>query len=247
MRNLENGYNSSTNNGNTGWEIIEGGYSEQRETEESNQESADDDFEQRRKARIERRKERLRKSEEAKATMMKKAATLVASAIATIALVSALIATGVFSRHDIMNGKGAEAVEIVNNVESIEMLNGPNIRTNPHVSGGEELETWILKLGEEGQIAKIPWQKEVLLLEDEYDPNGPWIGLEAEEFAKALYKGNYITSEQAEKIIDKEDENEGGDGHVWMSLSLGNVRCNTVDDKPNSDSGSDSISSLNSN
>ncbi|MBR3256588.1 hypothetical protein IKG10_02905 [Candidatus Saccharibacteria bacterium] len=240
MRNYGNDFNEQTKTESTGWEIIEGGRSWQNVAKGNNQEASVDDFEQRRNERIKRREERLKRSKEATASMMKKAATLVASAIATIALVSALIATGVFSRHDIMNGKGAEAVEIVNNVESIEMLNGPNIRTNPHVSGREELETWILKLGEEGQIAKIPWQKEVLLLKDEYDPNGPWIGLEAEEFAKALYKGNYITSEQAEKIIDKE---KNGDKYVWMSL--GNARCNTADDKP--DSNSDSISNLNSN
>lgn len=239
MRNFENSYNSSTNNGNTGWEIIEGGYSEQRETEESNQESADDDFEQRRKARIERREERLRKSEEAKATMMKKAAALAALALAEVAIAGILATTGIFSRYDIMNTKGAENVTRVN-AERVEVNgeNGTNVRTNPDVSGGEERETWILKL-DEG--VEIPWHGEILLYDDKTDPNGPWIGLKAKDLADALCEGNYITPEQAEKIKDKEDEGEGGDGEVWMSRQ--NVRYYTVDDESNSDS----ISSLNNN
>lgn len=113
-----------------------------------------------------------------------------------------------------------------------------NIRTDPYVSGREGPETQILKLDED---VKIPWHGEVLLYDEKTDPNGPWIGLNAEDLAEALLEGNYITPEQAETIINKEDSNESGDYNVWVSKKF--ARYVIADDNSNMDS----ISYLNGN
>ena len=238
MRNFENGYNSSTNNRNTGWEIIEGGYSEQRVTEESNQESTDDDSEQRRRARIARRKERLRESEKAKASMMKKAAVLAASALTAVTLVSVLITSCVFSMDKDMNSK--KYVGEIKKVEGVELVvakDGPNLRSAPFASGRDEPETFVIDLGEEGQTAMFFWQgKDVYRYENKNDPNGYWIGFNAEDLADTLFENNYITSKEAERIKDKDMAWFNGE---YIELKGSNITYNTVD--------SDSISSSNNN
>lgn len=202
MRNFENGYNSSTNSGNTGWEIIEGGYSEQRVAEESNQESMDDDFEQRRIKRLE---ERLRKSEEAKATMMKKAKVLAASAIMSVALIGALVASGVFSTHEIMDTEHAKEVETFY-VESVTLTDGPYFRKEPVVSSDAEGSNIIMDFGEEGQKAEIPYQGKAYYYRNEYDPNGGWYGFPAEEFANVLFENGFISKKEAEQLAKKDND-----------------------------------------
>lgn len=241
MRNHENNFSRQTRAGRTGWENMEGGHSGQHVAEESNQESIDDDSEQRGIPQTEWYKEGLGRSKEAKAIMMKKAKVLAVSAIASVALIGAVVASGVFSTNEIMNSK--KIVGEMNKVEgvvSVVAKDGPNLRKEPFVSGRDEPETFIIDLGEEGQTAMFFWQgKDVYRYENKNDPNGYWIGFNAEDLADTLFKNNYITSKEAERINNKDK-----DGMVWFNgnyieLKGNNITYNTVD--------SDSISSLNSN
>lgn len=241
MRNHENSFSRQTRAERTDWENMEGGNFVQRLAEESNQEPTVDNYERGEKRHPHKRREAVRRSEEATASLVSKAMALAAPAIATVALVGILVRSGVFSTEEIMNSeKNVGEINKVEGVVSVVAKDGPNLRNDPFTSGGDEPETFIIDLGEEGQTAMFFWQgKDVYRYENKNDPNGYWIGFNAEDLADTLFENNYITSKEAERINNKDK-----DGVVWINgkyieLKGNNITYNAAD--------TDSISYLNGN
>lgn len=203
MRNFENNYGGQTNSGNTGWELV-------GDNEEL---MADDDFEQH-QAEREARRERVRSYEQAEAIMWKKALALAGSALATLALVGAILGGGC-STHGIMNTDHADKVETIH-VRSFTLEDGPNIRTDPSV--GYQDDNLIIDSGEEGQRMHIPYEGTVYYFNDQIDPNGGWYGFPAEEFANTLFENGYISRKEADELVKKEEED---DGVFWVNDRYG--------------------------
>jgi hypothetical protein len=204
MRNFENNIDRQINNGNTGWESLTNANT-----------NIGNSFKERQDERAKMRNERMQESKAAREIMKKKVIAWVAAAVLAINVVGG-VAAGGLSTPEIMNTKRAEEVQTFN-VESVTLVNGPNIRGNPMIPDREDGSNIIMDFGEEGQVARIPYQGEVYYYCNEYDPNGGWYGFPAKEFAAILYDNNYINKKEAERIV--EDYNSG-DGSVWVNAGL---------------------------
>ena len=187
MRNFENNFNNQTNERNTGWESM-----------------GDGDFERRRAERANRRHEEMQRLEAARTSMMNKAKALAAAAVLAITIASGVAVSGC-STHEIMDTDRAGKIETISGVELITLTDGPNIRKDPMIPNKEEGSNVIMDFGEEGQVARIPYQGEVYYYQG-------WYGVSAEEFTDALFSNAFINSKEAEKIVKKD-----GDGTIWIS------------------------------
>ena len=194
MRNFENNFGDQTGGGNTDWESL-----------------GDNEFELRSKKRGERRYKEMLESE-AMASMRKKVMAWAAAAVLAITVVGG-VAAGGLSTPEIMNTERAEEVQTFN-VESVTLMNGPYIRSNPWIPDREDGSNIIVDSGQEGQRAEAPYEGEVRYYLNEYDPNGGWYGFPAEEFANVLFENAFISKEEAERIVKDCDS---GDGWVWVN------------------------------
>lgn len=194
MSNFERNNNqANTNLGNSDWESI-----------------AVDDFERRRYERARRRYEAMQESEKARISMMNKAKALVAAAVLSITVVAGAAAGG-FSTHEIMDTNRAEEVKTIS-VDSVALMDGPNIRRDPRIPEREEGPNVIMDFGEEGQVAQVPYHGEAYYYHNQFDPNGGWYGFPAEEFARELYEDAFISKKEAEQLV-----REDSDGVIWFN------------------------------
>lgn len=193
MRNFENNYDSRTDRGNTGWESM-----------------GSDDLERRRAERASRRYEEMRKSEKARTSMVNKAKALAMAAVLVITVASGVAASGC-STHEIMDTDRAEKVETLN-VDSVTLIDGPNIRRDPMIPNKEDGSTVIMDFGEEGQVAQIPYQGKVYYYHNQYSSNGGWYGFPAEQFADELFEDAFIDQKEAERLVEKDS-----DGVIWIN------------------------------
>ena len=189
MRNFEGGV-SNIENEQTGWESIN---------------KDNNDFEESRGAR---RYEAMQGSEEAKGAFKTKVNNLIKTAMMTLAIVGTLMASGCASS-EIMD-REHENIETIDNVVSVSIKDGPNIRENPFITGKGELSNVIMDSGREGDRIDVSYQG-VAYRYDNDGPDGSWYGFSAEGLANQLYEGAYIKNTKGFKA----DE----DGVVWINGS----------------------------
>lgn len=195
MRNYENNFDDRDDERRTDWESV-----------------GDDDLERRRAERANRRYEQMQKSEKARASLVNKGKALILAAAFAVAVASGMAANGC-STHEIMDDSNrASNIEVINNVESVTLVNGPNIRRDPVIPNKEDGSTVLIDSGEEGQRARVPYEGVVYCYDNKYSQNGEWYGFPAEEFADELYENAFINQNQAEWLAKRD-----GDGVVWIN------------------------------
>ena len=185
MRNSENSYDSRINNGNTDWDSL-----------------GEDEFKlrqvERMQARADRRYEEAQKSKKA----MRIIAALVFSAV--LAITGAVRAdAGGRSLDGMINMERVVGETQTFYVNSVTLVDGPNIRSNPWIPDREDGSNIAMDFGEKGQEARVPYQGEAYYYCNEYDPNGGWYGFPAEAFAECLYENAFISGDEAEQLAKK--------------------------------------------
>lgn len=223
MRNFENNYGGQTNSENTGWELVG----------DNEEPMADDDIEQRqaereaefkqRQAERKARRERMRSYEQAEAIMRNKVLALVGSALATLALFGAILGGGC-STHEIMD-RHPNMVDTLQ-VQSVTLVDGPNIRRDPSIPIRENGSNIIMDSGEEGQEMHIPYEGIAYHFDNQADPDGGWYGFPANEFSNELYTNGFIGKNEAEQLVKKDE-----DGVVWFNDKYVKVVAKNTDTK----------------
>ncbi len=189
MNNFEKGNGGFDGGRATGWEHM------------------DDDFDEIEKRRT-RRYEAVKKSEKADLVMTKKAKTLAMAAFAAIAITGAVLATNCSTSEVMENERTQDRIETIENVESVTLHGGPNVRTDPRVTSKNDAPNVIVDTGGDESIINIAYDGAVYRY-DSNGVNGDWYGFNAEEFAEDLIEGAYIK--------DADGFETDQDGVVWVN------------------------------